>query len=65
MTNYSEIVNCLRNADEPLQAREISDRTGIRGPTVYRHLKKMREKGKVFADEDLTSERSVIYQLRK
>jgi len=64
MTNYSEIANCLRNAEEPLEAKEISERTGITEQTVYYHLKKMRQKGKVYADENLDNNYSVMYQLR-
>jgi len=65
MTNYSEILNCLRNADKPLQAKEISSKTGITEQTVYYHLKRMRKKNKVYADKDLEENYSVMYQLRK
>lgn len=65
MTNYSEIVNCLRNADEPMEAKEVAEKTDIRYDTVSRLLKRMRQKGKVFADENLESNYSVMYQLRR
>ena len=65
MTNYSKIKNCLEDAEKPLNAQEISRRTGVNSRSVYRIVKKMRERKKVFADEDYDEGYSISYILRE
>lgn len=55
----------MEDAEKPLNAQEISERTGVTSQTVYRIVKKMRERKKVFADEDYEGGYSISYILRE
>lgn len=64
MTNYRKVKTCLEDADKPLTAKQIIERTGITSTTVYSLLKRMSRKGKVIRDEDYRGNYSVRYQWR-
>jgi len=65
MTYWHDIVDVLKNSDEPLQAKEIADRIDGRRVRVYEVLKGMRENDDVIADRSLTNNGVRMYQLRR
>lgn len=65
MTYYHDIVDVLRDSDEPLEAKDIADKIDGRSVRVYEVLKKMRENDAVIADRSLTNNGVRIYQLRR